>query len=154
MHCCCIVVRNSYCTARKVTKNCFQCFRYRSTSMRTIMADMLKSRLQKFNRPFDRCGIDYAGPFTIRESKRRGRVPTTKAYVAVFVCFVTKALHLELVTSLTSEAFLAVLRRFVSRRGKSSTYIRTMRPTSWVPTVSSRSSLCFWGNRREKLLIN
>lgn len=36
----------------------------------------------------------------------------------IFVCFTTKACHIELVTDLTTEAFLASLRRFFARRGK------------------------------------
>ncbi|XP_049302056.1 uncharacterized protein LOC125775455 [Bactrocera dorsalis] len=40
-----------------------------------------------------------------------------KGYVAVFVCFTTKAVHLELCTNLTKEAFLAAFARFVGRRG-------------------------------------
>lgn len=40
-----------------------------------------------------------------------------KAYICVFVSLTVKAVHLELVTDLTSEAFLACLRRFIARRG-------------------------------------
>lgn len=42
----------------------------------------------------------------------------TKAYLCVFVCLATKALHLEIVSDLTTEAFISCLRQFVSRRGK------------------------------------
>jgi hypothetical protein len=39
------------------------------------------------------------------------------AYFSIFICFTTKAVHLEAVTSLTSCAFIAIFHRFVSRRG-------------------------------------
>ncbi|GFV15868.1 integrase catalytic domain-containing protein [Trichonephila clavipes] len=66
---------------------------------------------------FQRTGIDFAGPFLIPSSKGRGS-RNTKCYICVFVCLATKAVHLEVVSDLTSKAFLACLKRFVTRRGK------------------------------------
>ena len=40
-----------------------------------------------------------------------------KSYVCVFVSLAVKAIHLEFVSDLTTEAFLACLRHFISRRG-------------------------------------
>lgn len=67
-------------------------------------------------RPFLHTGVDYSGPFEIKEGSRRSK-KRIKIYVAVFVCFTTKAVHIEPVSSLTSEAFIATLHRFVLRRG-------------------------------------
>ncbi|XP_062533726.1 uncharacterized protein LOC134202744 [Armigeres subalbatus] len=60
-------------------------------------------------------GVDYFGPIYVRPGYRRTPV---KAYVAVFVCFSTKAVHLELATDLSTACFIQALRRFISRRGK------------------------------------
>ena len=70
--------------------------------------------------PFHITGIDYAGPFSLKLGCTRKPV-IVKAYLAIFVCFSTKAVHMEVVSDLTTEAFLAVLKRFVSRRGLPST---------------------------------
>ncbi|CAK9821242.1 hypothetical protein ANTRET_LOCUS8 [Anthophora retusa] len=67
-------------------------------------------------RPFTNAGVDYCGPFFITQRRHRNRT-RIKVYVAVFVCFEVKAVHLELVSDLTTEAFIAALRRFVARRG-------------------------------------
>ncbi|CAK1588212.1 unnamed protein product [Parnassius mnemosyne] len=67
--------------------------------------------------PFLNTGVDFCGPILIADRKGRG-CRLQKAYICVFICFAVKAVHLELVTDLTKEAFLAALNRFISRRGK------------------------------------
>ncbi|XP_050463467.1 uncharacterized protein LOC126857789 [Cataglyphis hispanica] len=67
-------------------------------------------------RPFWRTGVDYAGLIQLRTTKGRGH-RWYKAFVAVFVCLSTKAVHLEVVSDYSAEAFLAALRRFTARRG-------------------------------------
>ena len=66
---------------------------------------------------FSKTGVDYAGPVYIKQGYTRKPV-VLKAYVCVFVSLSVKAVHLELVSDLTSESFIACLRRFISRRGK------------------------------------
>jgi hypothetical protein len=68
-------------------------------------------------RPFLTTVIDYAGPISLKLGNPRTKI-IIKGYIAIFVCFVTKAIHIEVVTSLATEAFLAALRRFIARRGK------------------------------------
>ncbi|GFW17257.1 integrase catalytic domain-containing protein [Trichonephila clavipes] len=92
------------------------CCRYRATTSKQLMGDLPTHRVTP-SRPFSVCGVDYAGPINILRYRGRG-AKTTKGYIALFVCFVTKALHLELVSDLTSEAFIASLKRFCARRGE------------------------------------
>lgn len=104
-------------SVKKVIRQCVQCFRMRPKPLEHLMGNLPDTRVNISSRPFAISGVDYAGPIQIRESRRRGRICTSKAYIAVFVCFTTKAVHLELVSQLTTEAFLSALKRFVARRG-------------------------------------
>ncbi|KAG5884223.1 hypothetical protein JTB14_011712 [Gonioctena quinquepunctata] len=79
------------------------------------MAALPESRLNP-KHPFEITGVDYAGPFSIKSRSGRG-CKISKAYISLFICFVTKAVHFELVTDLSKDAFLLALKRFVSRRG-------------------------------------
>jgi hypothetical protein len=83
--------------------------------MYPIMGNLPKSRVEP-TRPFSISGVDYAGPIYIKECRGRSK-RTVKAYICVFVCFSTKAVHLELVGDLTTQTFLNALKRFISRRG-------------------------------------
>ncbi|XP_036321090.1 uncharacterized protein LOC118735442 [Rhagoletis pomonella] len=66
--------------------------------------------------PFYRSGLDYCGPFHVRVGSKRSAV-TTKTYAAIFVCMASRAVHIELAEDLSTQAFINVYDRFVSRRG-------------------------------------
>jgi hypothetical protein len=65
---------------------------------------------------FEKVGVDYAGPFLVKYGMVR-RPTLVKAYVCIFVSLAVKAVHIEVVSDLTAEAFIATLRRFIARRG-------------------------------------
>lgn len=101
--------------ARTIVHACNKCFRYQMKTSQQLMAALPTSRT-KPTRPFKTCGVDYMGPIGILS--RTGRNPqVTKGYVCLFVCFATRAIHLELVSSASTEHFLQALRRFIARRG-------------------------------------
>ncbi|XP_017848265.2 uncharacterized protein LOC108603731 isoform X3 [Drosophila busckii] len=102
-------------TVAATVNKCIRCFRLKPTILETIMAPLPANRVQPC-RPFKTTGIDFCGPF-YSKSEVRNR-PPTKCYIAIFVCFATKASHLELVEDLSAMSFIASLRRFISTRGK------------------------------------
>ena len=101
--------------ASDTVKKCVICFRVKPIQCDQLMGDLPPRRVQA-NKPFLNVGIDFAGPVSVKTIVIRN-AKIVKAYVAVFVCFSTKASDLELVSDLTTVSFLAALKRFVARRG-------------------------------------
>jgi len=101
-------------TARAVVRRCVKCIRASPKFTTPLMGQLPKDRAQ-MSRPFSMTGVDFAGPFIVRSGIRR--VTGKKAWICVFICFATRAVHLEIVEDMTSEAFMACLRRLISRRG-------------------------------------
>jgi hypothetical protein len=100
---------------RHIIFKCVPCATYRASIPSPVMGDLPKSRVQSI-RPFSNVGIDCAGPFAIKEGKRRN-ARASRCYLAIFVCMAVKAVHVEVVSDLSTPAFIAALHRFVSRRG-------------------------------------
>nr|XP_012233626.1 PREDICTED: uncharacterized protein LOC105678692 [Linepithema humile] len=98
---------------RKVLHKCIVCCKFRASPAEQLMGALPASRVLPLP-PFSKSGVDYAGLFAIKISRNK----TGKAYLCVFVCFLTKAVHLEIVSDLTASAFLNALKRFIARRGK------------------------------------
>lgn len=99
-----------------VVKRCIVCFRCKPTPTQPLMGDLPSSRFEQI-KPFHNCGVDFAGPFLLRLGPPRSK-KTAKAYLCIFVCLSTKAVHLELTGDLTTNCFLNAFRRLISRRGR------------------------------------
>jgi hypothetical protein len=102
--------------AKTVTHQCRTCHKFKAQATQQLMGELPSTRVQPA-RPFLTTGVDYAGPISLRLGTPCSKT-IMKGYIAIFVCFVTKAVHIEVVTSLTTEAFIAALRRFIAHRGK------------------------------------
>lgn len=100
---------------RSVLSKCKTCFKCKPSLLQPEMAPLPPTRLLP-NKVFAHVGVDLGGPFLIKDSLRRN-AKVSKAYLALFVCFSTKAVHLEVLSSLSADCFLACLDRFVARRG-------------------------------------
>ncbi|XP_062713737.1 uncharacterized protein LOC115269020 [Aedes albopictus] len=105
---------NARSTIRSITRKCVTCFRVNPSNTSQLMGNLPAARVVP-SPPFAVTGVDYAGPFTIKQGARRPAL--IKAYVSVYVCMTTKAVHLEAVSDLSTDAFLASLKRFIGRRG-------------------------------------
>lgn len=100
--------------AKSVVDLCILCARAKPRLLEQIMGDLPKERVNPAP-CFKTTGVDYAGPITIHATGRGNR--TIKSYICVFVCFTTKAVHLEVASDLTAKAFQRCLKRFIARRG-------------------------------------
>lgn len=102
--------------AQTIIHRCAACRRNHVKTCQQLMAPLPHSRTTP-QHAFEECGVDYMGPIDIRN--KLGRNPQiTRGYVCVFICFATRAIHLELVSNGTKEAFIQTLRRITAKRGQ------------------------------------
>ena len=100
---------------RRCIAKCLVCSKLRAQAVAPAMGQLPPSRVTP-SRPFLNVGTDFAGPFQLKETTRRN-ARIYKAYFCIFICMATKAVHIEPVTSLSTDAFLAAFDRFAARRG-------------------------------------
>ena len=99
-------------SVKKVLRKCVVCKRLEGGPYKMpLMAPLPKARVSEAT-PFSRTGLDYLGPLHTRDN---GVV--RKIWICLFTCFVTRAIHLEIVSDMTTTAFLFCLRRFIATRG-------------------------------------
>lgn len=96
--------------AKKICKQCLNCQRQDSRPCDQVTAPLPEDRVKKAP-PFSIIGIDHAGPLFCSDMEGK------KLYILLFTCAIVRAVHVELVNSLSLEDFLLALKRFSARRG-------------------------------------
>ncbi|GBP48986.1 hypothetical protein EVAR_35607_1 [Eumeta japonica] len=98
---------------RKIAHECQWCRINRSLpKMPSAEGDLPPERLRHHQPPFTCTGVDYFGPMSVTIGRRH-----EKRYGALFTCLTTRAVHIELAESLSSDSMILALRRFIARRG-------------------------------------
>ena len=100
-------------TVKRIVNSCVTCKRWQGPVYSAPKVAPLPEFRVREVPAFSKVGIDFAGPLNVKVSGGG----TRKAYIAIFSCCVTRALHLELVHDLSAETFQRALRQFSARRG-------------------------------------
>ena len=97
--------------ARSVLRTCVTCKRVCGKPYSTPDPPPLPKSRTQLAPPFTVTGVDFTGALYVRTKSGE-----EKAYICLFTCANTRAIHLEVVSDLSEESFLQAFRRFVSRR--------------------------------------
>ncbi|XP_058471988.1 uncharacterized protein LOC131445137 [Solea solea] len=95
----------------KYIKNCVTCRKVRGPTEQQRMADLPSDRVEP-SPPFSYAGIDCFGPFYTKQGRKEH-----KRYGLLFTCLSSRAIHIEMLEDLTTDAFLNALRCFIAIRG-------------------------------------
>ena len=94
-------------------RKCSFCVKRRAKPATQVMAPLPESRVGATLRAFEDCGVDLFGPFFTKVTRR----VTAKRFGCIFTCMSTRAVHIEMTTSMDAESFLQAFSRMVARRG-------------------------------------
>ena len=92
--------------ACKMVSSCFTGKRRVVKPVAPLMADLTTERPSIKQQPFTYTGVDYFGPIYVKFLRKTSRNQAiTKRYGAIFICLTVRAVHIELVSDLTTDAF-------------------------------------------------
>ena len=98
---------------RIVIKVCHGCKRFHALALQVPPPGLLPKDRTEGNAPFNVIGVDFTGAIKYRVQPRA----QSKAYVVLYSCSLTHAIHLELVPSMELKEFIVCFKRFIARRG-------------------------------------
>lgn len=105
-------------SVRRIVHQCKVCQRYEAPAYRLPQPPPLPAFRVQESPPFTITGVDFAGPLHIK-----GNSSTQKVWIALYTCCVVRAVHLDVVVDLSTQAFIRSFKRFSSRRGLPSVMI-------------------------------
>ena len=100
---------------KTIIRGCTTCKRYEGAPFHGPPPPPLPDFRVKENPAFTYTGVDFAGPLSVRNGPSTST--SSKAWICVFTCLVTRGIHLDIVCDLSTDTFLRCLKRFTARRG-------------------------------------
>lgn len=97
---------------KKVFYDCGHCRRLKANPKPPQMGDLPKFRTTAHIPPFAYTGVDFFGPMLVKIGRRQ-----EKRWGALFTCLNSRAIHIELAASLSTDSAIMAIRRFRGRRG-------------------------------------
>ena len=101
-------ILNARALTGRILRICISCRRRHEGVMNQMMGDLPRARLTPHEPPFTYTGLDFFGPFYVKRARS-----TEKVYGCIFVCLTSRAIHIEDVGSLETDAFIQAFRRFI-----------------------------------------
>lgn len=99
---------------KRVLRKCLTCKHWKTQPVQRQVAPLPAARVQ-IAPPFTNIGLDFTGTLYVKV-KESSKLTTSKAYICIFICDDTRAVHLQLLNSMTTEDFLQAFRRMANRR--------------------------------------
>lgn len=99
-------------TRRIIKENCFRCKRFNAKPDTPMMGDLPSYRLATHINPFTYSVVDICGPFKISMNRRY-----QKRWLFVISCLTTRAIHMEVLYSMSSQSCLMAFTNFINLRG-------------------------------------
>ena len=97
---------------KRIRRGCVICKKLYAAPCNQMMADLPVERCEPGKPPFHCVGVDIFGPFHVTQGRSM-----VKRYGCIYTCFGIRAIHIEMLPSLETDAFINGLTRFVARRG-------------------------------------
>jgi len=127
---------------RRVLSECFVCRKLGAARGEQLMANLPKERLTPEDPPFTSVGVDYFGPLYVKQGRSR-----VKRYGCVFTCLTTRAVHIEITSSLDTDSFINALRRFISLRGNPTSIYSDNGSNFRAGEQEMRTAIDYWNQK-------
>ncbi|KAI4892094.1 hypothetical protein NFI96_003231 [Prochilodus magdalenae] len=111
-----------------IIHTCVICNKLRGRMEEQKMSNLPAERLNP-GPMFTNVGVDIFGPWNISARRTRGGIAENKRWAVIFTCLLSRAVHIQVLESLSSSSFVNALRRFTAVRGH---LFRSDRGTNFV----------------------
>lgn len=107
---------------------CVKCRKYRRCTEEQKMGNLPQDRMET-TPPFTYTGIDCFGPIYVKDGRKE-----VKRYGLLFTCLCSRAIHIEVLDDMTTDAFINALRAFIAIRGN----VRQLRSDQGTNFIGAR----------------